>query len=159
MRRRALPLLRARTSSRPAAGCLAFLALAGCANGSDDIAPGFADQIRAAQEESSVVLPEQLPPDLLDAWVSQSGDTSSVSFYSTNAPVVQVCSGDAEKCRALNPHAAEVRSDRIDGRETVLLLGRRDDPDAPDPQLPDELAQFWSSVDLVSTDPSWLAGD
>ena len=78
--------------------------LTGCGGDArEGISPEFADQLRTARDAGSVAVPERLPRDLTDAWVTTADDTTSVSFYSTNAPVVTVCSGDAERCRSQNP--------------------------------------------------------
>ena len=137
----------------------AALALAGCGEQGEAPVPGaFVDAVRAGQSSTTVVLPERLPPDLLDAWALQSGDVSTLNFYSRNEPVVLVCTGDADTCRKANIGSPEIRTESVDGADVVLLLGRRDDPGAPEPRLSAELADFWSQVDLGVTDPDWLTG-
>ena len=115
----------------------------------------FVAQIESTKKTGTVVLPEQLPPDLLDAWMTRSGDVSTLNFYSHGAPIVMVCSGDAGGCRDRAPDFEEVRTERVDDEDVVVLLGRSDDPAGDDP-LPHELRTFWSDIEFTTADPPWL---
>ncbi len=136
--------------------CLAALASTGCGDAEEIYPETFVEQVQANKDTGLVVLPESRPPDLTDAWVTRLENFSSVNFYSRNTPVVMVCTGDAGQCRSTYPDAAEMRTDRVDGRDVVVLLGRTDDPDAPDVPLPADLDDFWSEVELTADEPEWL---
>lgn len=54
--------------------------------------------------------------------------------------------------------APELRTDRVDGRDVVVLGSRTDNPASPDVALPADLDDFWSEVELTVDEPEWSGG-
>lgn len=134
-------------------GVTAFL-LPGC---SSETAPSerFRDDVRHARSIGIFALPDRLPPNLTEGWVNSGGATTSVSFYSENAPVVTICTGRPEDCRN-RANDVQMRVVELGSQhQAVITLGRREEP-APLPALEGELRSFWSDVSLTTGNPKWL---
>jgi hypothetical protein len=79
-----------------------------------------------------------------------------LTFYSPGEPLVTVCSGKVQVCRAVLGTSVEIRSGTAAGTGFVISLGRSEDPKA-DPVLSPGAKQFWHDVRLTAARPQWLA--
>jgi len=79
-----------------------------------------------------------------------------VSFYSTNEPLVTVCTGRPDRCATLTTPRAILRRVRA-GPATVLVTIDRSEAPEDAPPLSAPLRRFWSKVDLTTSAPAWLA--
>ena len=127
----------------------------GCSAAQDEVST-FDRDVRALRQSADVALPVSLPPDLVQAWVTDAAGVPMVNFYSENEPVVTVCTSPASRCAEFMP-GSSMRTIQVDGRSVVVALGRSDNPDAPDPELGRRLGRFWADVALTTDIPSWLS--
>lgn len=117
----------------------------------------FEEELTNVLANTSLALPEELPPGLEEAWVETVEGVTRVAFYSENAPVVTVCTGPVEKCLKATTDV-ELRVVQVESQEVVLSLGQQEEPADP-PRLDGTLDEFWTDVSLTFDRPGWLNSD
>ncbi|MGN6611735.1 MAG: hypothetical protein ACTHLJ_08145, partial [Angustibacter sp.] len=104
-----------------------------------------------------VVVPARLPERLSQAQPLTLEGQPAVTFYGPGEPLVTVCSGDVQRCRAALGTSREVRTGRADGHAFVVALGAPEEP-ASTPTLSAASRSFWADVPMTSSRPRWAAG-
>jgi len=140
---------------RAAAIAATLLIAAGCAGESRDAVTGSAAELVALRQSATVVLPAELPPGLELIEPATGDGLPLVSFYSTNQPLVTVCTGPLERCESLTTPRATLQRRRAGQASVIVTLDRTEAPEDALP-LSAELRRFWSSVDLTTAAPAWL---
>ena len=137
-----------------AALALTFLmAAAACgddAEGTDPVAASGHD-LRTLRLSHTVALPTELPPGLESIQTATGDGLPLISFYSTNEPLVTVCTGAAERCRALTSPFATLQ--RRGG--ALVTIDRAEAPEDAS-AISAELRRFWSDIRLTTSAPTWL---
>ena len=145
--------------ARRAAWTVSVLVLAatGCGGGDDtDGGPTLSGQLAQERDRTTVAVPAQSPPDLVESWLTVAEGYPVVNLASRGAPTVTVCTGDPTGCAAVAEGSATIRTLQVDGRDVVVAVAAREEPSA-DSALPPELASFWAGVDLTTDLPDWLS--
>ena len=102
--------------------------------------------------DANLSLPATRPPDLIDANLTSGNDTPIIDFYSLNESIVSVCQDTQERCLGLMPTAQVIpRSDTVP--DVTLLINAHENGVVP---LSEELARYWTEVELVAGRPAWL---
>ena len=134
-----------------------MLALASCGGSGDENDPARASRgdLNKLRTASTVALPARLPPGLREISAVTGRGQPLVSFYSTNEPLVTVCTGRLEVCRSLTDPKLTLRSNSA-GEVSVLVTVDRAEVPEDELSLSSELRAFWSSVRLTTAVPAWL---
>lgn len=159
-RRRRVRVFR-RLPVRGLAGGLALLALgASCGGSGDEVDPARASgaDLTALRTGTKVALPVRLPPDLREISAVTGESLPLVSFYSTNQPLVTVCTGRLAVCRSLTNPELTLQSGSAGDVSVLVTVDRPEAPEA-DLVLSSDLRAFWSSVRLTTAAPDWLETD
>lgn len=135
-----------------------LLGAAACAGdrGRADAVDASARELAALRLATTVALPAALPPGLESIQPATGDGLPLVSFYSTNEPLVTVCTGRPDRCATLTTPRAILRRMRA-GPATVLVTVDRSEAPEDAPPLSAALRRFWSNVDLTTSAPAWLA--
>lgn len=138
------------------AGLVVATAVSACSAGRDAglQANGWQDDLTGLRTAEEVALPVSLPPGLREISAVTGEGLPLVSFYSTNEPIVTVCTGSLRDCRAATRAERTLQTVSLDGATAVLTVERAESPQRR--PLSDELVDFWSSVRLTRAAPGWL---
>jgi hypothetical protein len=131
---------------------LAGLVAASCGGGQEG--PRGLEDVTVLRQGRQVALPVRLPPGLEEITAATGNGLPMVSFYSTNEPLVTVCTGAVRACRAATRSVRTLQLVPLEGTTAVLTVDPAEKPGRP--RLSGRLAAFWSSVALTQAAPEWL---